>query len=108
MRRTRFYAAILIAVMVLNICKDRLPYLEYNLFHNYIVENLCDRKNEENNEDPPLAAVRITKVWMDIPCPPPKCFVFGVSSKISYFFTRFSFPIHFFTNFRAVKIKASP
>jgi hypothetical protein len=35
--------------MVLNICKYQLPYIEYNLFNDYIVENLCVEKNEINN-----------------------------------------------------------
>jgi hypothetical protein len=49
MRYTRFYTAILTGVMVLNVCKYQLPYIEYNLFKNYIVENLCVQKNEINN-----------------------------------------------------------
>jgi hypothetical protein len=35
--------------MVLNIGKYQLPYLEYNLFKDYIAENLCARKNETGN-----------------------------------------------------------
>jgi hypothetical protein len=27
--------------MVLNICKYQVPYVQYNLFENYIAENLC-------------------------------------------------------------------
>jgi hypothetical protein len=117
-------------VTVLNISKYQLPYLEYNLFNNYIVENLCIQRNEENNccqgkcflekqinlvnetegnssnpteikqinwngtddyiveETIPkapnlfiniqlfsLASIHITKMTMDIPCPPPKRFI---------------------------------
>ncbi|MDR1877438.1 MAG: hypothetical protein LBQ84_07425 [Flavobacteriaceae bacterium] len=49
MRYQRIHTAILLVVMVLNICKYQIPYLEYNLFNNYIVENLCVKKNEVNN-----------------------------------------------------------
>jgi hypothetical protein len=35
--------------MVLNIGKYLLPTVEYNLFKNYIAENLCVKKNEANN-----------------------------------------------------------
>jgi hypothetical protein len=35
--------------MVLNIGKYRLPYLEYDLFRDYIVENLCVQRNEADN-----------------------------------------------------------
>jgi hypothetical protein len=49
MKHTRFYTAILLGMMVLNIAKYQLPYIEYNLFKNYIAENLCVKKNEANN-----------------------------------------------------------
>jgi hypothetical protein len=113
-------------VMVLNIIRYQLPYIEYNLFKNYIAENLCVKKdlpdnscqghcflekqinqtseteNEPNNpvekkqiqwnpndyiktdafsqtsnllteiQSFSLIAVHITKMRIDIPCPPPK------------------------------------
>jgi hypothetical protein len=49
MKHTRFYTAILLGMMVLNIAKYQLPHIEYNLFKNYIAENLCVKKNEANN-----------------------------------------------------------
>ncbi|MDR3245180.1 MAG: hypothetical protein LBT50_01955 [Prevotellaceae bacterium] len=49
MKHTRLYTAILLGVILLNITKHQLPYLEYNLFKNYIAENLCVKKNEANN-----------------------------------------------------------
>ena len=49
MRYARFYTAILLAVMVLNICKYQMPYIEYNLFRDYIVANLCVQRGEVNN-----------------------------------------------------------
>jgi hypothetical protein len=116
--------------MVLNISKYHLPYLEYNLFNNYIVKNLCVQKDEENNccqgkcflakqislvnesddnSDNPteikqinwngtddyvtedkipqalnpftnkqisfFVDAHITKMRMDVPCPPPKRFI---------------------------------
>ena len=50
MQYTRFYTVLLIGAMALNIGKYQLPYLEYNLFKNYIAENLCVKKNEANND----------------------------------------------------------
>ena len=49
MRYTRFYATFLLAAMLVNICKHQLPYIEYSLFRNYIVANLCIQKNDANN-----------------------------------------------------------
>ena len=49
MRYARFYTVILLGVMVLNICKYRIPYIQYNLFGNYIAENLCVNRYDENN-----------------------------------------------------------
>ena len=49
MRHTKFYTAILTTVMVLNICRYQMPYIEYNLFHDYIVENLCIQRNKAGN-----------------------------------------------------------
>jgi hypothetical protein len=35
--------------MVLSICKYQFPYIQYNLFKNYIAENLCvNRYNEDS------------------------------------------------------------
>jgi hypothetical protein len=36
--------------MALNIGKYQLPYLEYNLFRDYIAENLCVKRNEADND----------------------------------------------------------
>jgi hypothetical protein len=44
----RLYAAILLGVMALNIGKYQLPYIQYNLFENYIAENLCINRYDEN------------------------------------------------------------
>ncbi|MDR0613038.1 MAG: hypothetical protein LBG45_06095 [Dysgonamonadaceae bacterium] len=49
MRHTKFYTAILTTVMVLNICKYQMPYIEYNLFRDYIAGNLCIQKNVAGN-----------------------------------------------------------
>jgi hypothetical protein len=46
---TRFYTAVLMAVTVLNTGRYHLPYLEYDLFGDYIAENLCVKRNEANN-----------------------------------------------------------
>ena len=40
----------LLGVIVLNICKYQLPYIEYNLFRDYIAENLCVKRFEANND----------------------------------------------------------
>jgi hypothetical protein len=45
----RFYAAILLGIMALNIGKYQLPYIQYNLFENYIAENLCANRYDENS-----------------------------------------------------------
>jgi hypothetical protein len=49
MRHASFYTAILLGIMVLNICKYQVPYIQYNLFQRYIAENLCVKQNEANN-----------------------------------------------------------
>jgi hypothetical protein len=49
MKRTRFYTAMLLAVMMLNSVKYQLPYIQYDLFRNYIAENLCVKRSETNN-----------------------------------------------------------
>jgi hypothetical protein len=36
--------------MILNICRYQLPYIEYNLFRDYIAENLCVKRFEANND----------------------------------------------------------
>ncbi|KAA6300481.1 MAG: hypothetical protein EZS26_003371 [Candidatus Ordinivivax streblomastigis] len=112
--------------MVLNIMRYQLPYIEYDLFKNYIAENLCVKKDVPDNncqghcflekqinrasemenalnnpvkekqiqwntndyiktdallqmsvlfikiQLPSLAVIHITKMGMDVPCPPPK------------------------------------
>jgi hypothetical protein len=51
MRYARFYTAmVLLGVLVLNICKYQLPYIEYNLFRDYIAENLCVKRFDANND----------------------------------------------------------
>ncbi|MDR2086172.1 MAG: hypothetical protein LBP72_03245 [Dysgonamonadaceae bacterium] len=45
----RFYTAIVLTVMVLNISKYNLPYIEYNLFKEYIAGNLCVKRSSANN-----------------------------------------------------------
>jgi hypothetical protein len=61
-------------VTVLNTGKYRIPYLEYDLFGNYIAENLCIKRNEAGNNCQlfRLANVRIPKIITDIPSPPPR------------------------------------
>jgi hypothetical protein len=51
MRYARFYTAtVLMVVMALNICKYQLPYIEYNLFRDYIAQNLCVKRFDANND----------------------------------------------------------
>jgi hypothetical protein len=35
--------------MVLNICKYQIPYIQYNLFENYIAENLCVNRYDKDS-----------------------------------------------------------
>ena len=35
--------------MVLNICKYQIPYIQYDLFENYIAENLCVNRYDKNS-----------------------------------------------------------
>jgi hypothetical protein len=37
-------------MMTLNICRYYLPYIEYNVFRKYIVENLCVKRYEAVND----------------------------------------------------------
>jgi hypothetical protein len=39
----------MLAVMLVNIGKHHLPYIEYNLFRNYIVANLCIQRTQADN-----------------------------------------------------------
>ncbi|MDR0726030.1 MAG: hypothetical protein LBF59_08510, partial [Prevotellaceae bacterium] len=51
MRYAKIYTAMaLMGIMALNICKYQLPYIEYNLFRDYIAENLCVKRFEANND----------------------------------------------------------
>jgi hypothetical protein len=43
-------AILLSGVMLLNICKYQLPYIEYLLFKDYIADNLCIKRYEANND----------------------------------------------------------
>jgi hypothetical protein len=36
-------------MMMLNICRYHLPYIEYSVFRAYIIENLCVKRYEANN-----------------------------------------------------------
>ncbi|MDR2692288.1 MAG: hypothetical protein LBB73_08390, partial [Dysgonamonadaceae bacterium] len=45
----RFYAVILLGIMALNIGKYQLPYIQYNLFEDYIAENLCVNRYDKGN-----------------------------------------------------------
>lgn len=45
----QFFAILLLFVMVLNIGRYQLPYIEYSLFKGYIAENLCVKKDVANN-----------------------------------------------------------
>lgn len=49
MLKTKLFAILLFAVMVLNIMRYQMPYIEYNLFKGYIAENLCVKKEEKGN-----------------------------------------------------------
>ena len=49
MRYTSFYAIVLLMIMVLNILKYQIPYIEYGLFKSYIAKNLCVKRNEKCN-----------------------------------------------------------
>lgn len=47
--RQRFFAIPLLLIMVLNIGRYQLPYIEYNLFKDYIAKNLCVKKEIKGN-----------------------------------------------------------
>jgi hypothetical protein len=49
MKYARLYTVILLGVMILNIAKYQLPYIQYNLFGNYIAENLCVNRYSEDS-----------------------------------------------------------
>ena len=45
----RFYAIALLVMMVLNIFRFEIPYIEYDIFKNYIAQNLCVNKDKKDN-----------------------------------------------------------
>jgi len=45
----RVISYLLLVVMVLNMFKYQLPYLQYTVFKSYISKNLCVKRNEEHN-----------------------------------------------------------
>jgi hypothetical protein len=45
----RFFALALLLVLVFNICKYQIPYIQYGIFKNYIAKNLCIKKEIKNN-----------------------------------------------------------
>ncbi|MDP4237955.1 MAG: hypothetical protein Q8904_00600 [Bacteroidota bacterium] len=47
--KDRFFAIILLIMMVFNIGRYQVPILEYNLFRGYIAKNLCVKKNIKGN-----------------------------------------------------------
>ncbi len=49
MLKARLFAIFLLTVMVLNIMRYQLPFIEYSILKAYIVKNLCEKRNETNN-----------------------------------------------------------
>jgi hypothetical protein len=49
MRHARTYTVLLFGIMALSICKHQLPYIQYNLLEDYIAENLCVNRGNENS-----------------------------------------------------------
>ena len=47
--KDRFFAIILLIMMVFNIGRYQVPQIEYNLFRGYIAKNLCVKKNIKGN-----------------------------------------------------------
>jgi len=47
--KNRFFAIILLIMMVLNIGRYQVPQIEYNLFRGYIAKNLCVKKDIKGN-----------------------------------------------------------
>ena len=46
---SRFFAIILLILMVFNIGRYQIPYIEYSLFKDYIAKNLCVKKEIKGN-----------------------------------------------------------
>ena len=49
MRYARVYTVILFGMMLLGVCKYQLPYIQYNLLEDYIAENLCVNRYDEDS-----------------------------------------------------------
>ena len=49
MMKYRVISYMLLVVMVLNMFKYQLPYLQYTVFKSYISKNLCVKRNETHN-----------------------------------------------------------
>jgi hypothetical protein len=47
--KDRFFAVILLIMMVFNIGRYQVPQIEYNLFRGYIAKNLCVKKDIKGN-----------------------------------------------------------
>ena len=47
--KSRFFAIILLILMVFNIGRYQIPYIEYSLFKDYIAKNLCVKKEIKGN-----------------------------------------------------------
>ena len=45
----RIFAFILLFVMVFNIFRYQIPYIQYNLFKDYIAKNLCVNRDKKDN-----------------------------------------------------------
>jgi len=43
-----FFAVILLIVMFFTIFKDQIPYLQYEIFKDYIAKNLCVNRSKKN------------------------------------------------------------
>ena len=47
--RYRVFAIALLVMMVLNIFRYEIPYLQYDIFKDYIAKNLCVNKDKKDN-----------------------------------------------------------
>jgi len=47
--RYRGFAIVLLVMMVLNIFRFEIPYIEYDIFKDYIAHNLCVNKDKKDN-----------------------------------------------------------
>jgi len=45
----RLFAITLLVMMVLNIFRFEMPYIQYDIFKNYIAKNLCVNKDKKDN-----------------------------------------------------------